>query len=89
MVGKVRKQHGNGQWSAYRSQGGRISMLFEQLILYPLNALVEDQLRRLRSTLDSDSDHSWNIHHWLEYPTWKKPDFIWSVYRTDTRPRGF
>ena len=36
------------------------------LILYPLNALVEDQLRRLRSTLDSDSDPSWNIHHWLD-----------------------
>ena len=36
------------------------------LILYPLNALVEDQLRRLRSTLDSDSDPGWNIHHWLD-----------------------
>ena len=36
------------------------------LILYPLNALVEDQLRRLRSTLDSDSDPNWNIHHWLD-----------------------
>src|SRR5262249_1678207 len=30
------------------------------LILYPLNALVEDQLRRLRSALDSDP-----VHHWL------------------------
>lgn len=29
------------------------------LILYPLNALVEDQLRRLRMALDSDSIHSW------------------------------
>ena len=36
------------------------------LILYPLNALVEDQLRRLRSTLDADSAPSWNIHHWLD-----------------------
>ena len=29
------------------------------LVLYPLNALVEDQLRRLRQTLDSDSVLSW------------------------------
>ena len=31
------------------------------LILYPLNVLVEDQLRRLRSTLDSK-----DVHHWLD-----------------------
>ena len=30
------------------------------VILYPLNALVEDQLRRLRETLDSE-----NVHNWL------------------------
>jgi len=29
------------------------------LILYPLNALVEDQLRRLRATLDNDLIRSW------------------------------
>ena len=29
------------------------------LILYPLNALVEDQLRRLRMTLDSPMIHKW------------------------------
>jgi DEAD/DEAH box helicase domain-containing protein len=29
------------------------------LILYPLNALVEDQLRRLRMTLDSRDAHQW------------------------------
>ena len=29
------------------------------LILYPLNALVEDQMRRLRSTLDSEDVHRW------------------------------
>ena len=29
------------------------------MVLYPLNALVEDQLRRLRQTLDSDSVLSW------------------------------
>ena len=29
------------------------------LVLYPLNALVEDQLRRLRMTLDSPDAHNW------------------------------
>jgi DEAD/DEAH box helicase domain-containing protein len=29
------------------------------LILYPLNALVEDQLRRLRTTLDNEYIHNW------------------------------
>lgn len=29
------------------------------MVLYPLNALVEDQLRRLRRTLDSDVVHQW------------------------------
>lgn len=29
------------------------------LVLYPLNALVEDQLRRLRMTLDSPASHEW------------------------------
>ena len=33
------------------------------LILYPLNALVEDQLRRLRMTLDSPSFHEWLDQH--------------------------
>ncbi|MGF1574395.1 MAG: DEAD/DEAH box helicase [Cyanophyceae cyanobacterium] len=29
------------------------------MVLYPLNALVEDQLRRLRKTLDHDEVHQW------------------------------
>ncbi len=33
------------------------------MILYPLNALVEDQLRRLRNALDDDSAHRWLIQH--------------------------
>jgi len=33
------------------------------IILYPLNALVEDQLRRLRSTLDSPDSHVWMNNH--------------------------
>lgn len=33
------------------------------LILYPLNALVEDQLRRLRQSLDSQEVHDWLDQH--------------------------
>lgn len=33
------------------------------MILYPFNALVEDQLRRLRRTLDSDGVHRWLDAH--------------------------
>lgn len=33
------------------------------LVLYPLNALVEDQLRRLRSTLDGPETSSWMDTH--------------------------
>jgi Lhr-like helicase len=35
------------------------------LILYPMNALVEDQLTRLRQTLDSDSAREWFADHRL------------------------
>jgi DEAD/DEAH box helicase domain-containing protein len=42
------------QWGhSYRSHAVRA------LILYPLNALVEDQLKRLRMTLDSPEIHAW------------------------------
>ena len=48
------------QWKhTGRSQQGEHAI--RGLILYSLNALVEDQLRRLRSTLDSR-----NVHHWLD-----------------------
>lgn len=33
------------------------------MVLYPLNALVEDQLRRLRGVLDSDAVHGWLDRH--------------------------
>lgn len=33
------------------------------IILYPLNALVEDQLRRLRMALDDDTVHQWLDRH--------------------------
>jgi Lhr-like helicase len=42
------------QWSHVRRQPALRAM-----ILYPLNALVEDQLRRLRTALDDDATHAW------------------------------
>lgn len=33
------------------------------MIMYPMNALVEDQLMRLRAALDSDAAHSWLENH--------------------------
>lgn len=54
-----------------RSEGDRVGQFWHSerkaedlhavraMILYPLNALVEDQLRRLRSSLDSPEVHQW------------------------------
>ncbi len=57
------------QWwnKSARSGGGRVSQwghairphAMRAIILYPLNALVEDQLRRLRIALDDDDVHNW------------------------------
>lgn len=55
----------NNDNSSWNSQWGHTGRKTEGLhavramILYPLNALVEDQLRRLRSTLDSNDVHQW------------------------------
>lgn len=43
-----------GQWDHVTRQAA-----LRALILYPLNALVEDQLRRLRGALDDDRTHIW------------------------------
>jgi DEAD/DEAH box helicase domain-containing protein len=51
----------------WRAEGPRVSQwqgtdrphAVRALVLYPLNALVEDQLRRLRMTLDSPQAHAW------------------------------
>lgn len=56
---------GNRYW--WRENGERISQwahcsrphAIRALIMYPLNALVEDQLRRLRMTFDSPRTHAW------------------------------
>lgn len=52
----------SGQWSPQwahtgRSQHGQHAM--RAVVLYPLNALVEDQLRRLRSALESQPTRAW------------------------------
>ena len=47
------------QWAHTRRKEKNLHAV-RAIILYPLNALVEDQLRRLRSTLDSE-----NVHNWL------------------------
>lgn len=51
---RVMKGNWTPQWAhSTRTHAMRV------LILYPLNALVEDQLRRLRSALDSPQVHDW------------------------------
>ncbi|NTU58874.1 MAG: DEAD/DEAH box helicase [Chlorobiaceae bacterium] len=50
------------RWQAQWGHTGRAGHglhAVRAMILYPLNALVEDQLRRLRIALDSPSTHSW------------------------------
>ncbi|MCQ9470987.1 DEAD/DEAH box helicase [Pseudomonas alliivorans] len=42
-----------GQWSA-RRHGEKRPSAVRALVIYPMNALVEDQMQRLRKTLDSD-----------------------------------
>ncbi len=51
------REDGNGQW-AHTGRAKEGLHAVRARILYPLNALVEDQLRRLRSTLDSDKFHA-------------------------------
>lgn len=56
------KAGGNNGWTGQWEHTGRCqqgSHAMRALVLYPLNALVEDQLRRLRATLDCESTHAW------------------------------
>jgi len=43
----------------YQRDGETRDAAVKTLILYPLNALVEDQLKRLRKTLDSEDARTW------------------------------
>lgn len=49
------KQDRVGQWEHHPER----PYALRGIILYPLNALVEDQLRRLRRTLESQKVHDW------------------------------
>lgn len=48
-----------GQWAHSGRIGGNGQHAVRAMVLYPLNALVEDQMRRLRSALDSPETHAW------------------------------
>ncbi|MCA9959242.1 MAG: DEAD/DEAH box helicase, partial [Anaerolineales bacterium] len=60
-------------WAWWQGNGSRISQrgneprqrqaAIRTLILYPMNALVEDQMQRLRKALDSDEAHEWLKNH--------------------------
>lgn len=43
--------------------GDRRRHALRAIILYPMNALVEDQMRRLRRALDSDDARNWRAEH--------------------------
>ncbi|MCE2457448.1 MAG: DEAD/DEAH box helicase [Dehalococcoidia bacterium] len=52
----------SSEWQSQWAHTGRSSQgshAIRAIVLYPLNALVEDQLRRLRQTLDSEEVLSW------------------------------
>jgi Lhr-like helicase len=52
-----------GSWVAQRAgETGRLAAA-RAMVLYPMNALVEDQLVRLRRALDSPSAHEWLDQH--------------------------
>lgn len=55
---KTDDSHWSGQW-AHTARYQTNEHALRAVILYPLNALVEDQLRRLRSALDSNEMRNW------------------------------
>lgn len=52
------RQNRNSCWAPQRGHENRPAAV-RALILYPMNALVEDQLTRLRKALDSDTARNW------------------------------
>lgn len=62
-VGASWWREAKGQWSAQRdAETGRLPGI-RALVLYPMNALVEDQLVRLRRALDSPRAREWlDVH---------------------------
>lgn len=47
--------NGNGKYSPCQREGDKRPAAIRALVLYPMNALVEDQMARLRKALDSDA----------------------------------
>lgn len=55
-------KHDSSEWQSQWAHTGRNEQglhAVRAMVLYPLNALVEDQLRRVRQTLDSESVLQW------------------------------
>ncbi len=55
--------HGSAPYMPQRSANQGRHDAVRSLILYPMNALVEDQLLRLRQALDSQAAHAWYAEH--------------------------
>ncbi len=53
----------DGKDLRYQRDGETRSSAIRALILYPMNALVEDQIRRLREALDSSEAREWQDTH--------------------------
>lgn len=55
--------HQPGPWQPQRGEGPGRPSAIRSLILYPMNALVEDQLVRLRRALDGPAARAWLDEH--------------------------
>ena len=62
-VGEAWWRSEDGRWSPQRAKETGRRAGIRALILYPMNALVEDQLVRLRRTLDSEESRQWLDAH--------------------------
>lgn len=54
---------GRGDWRPQRTEGPGRPAAMRALVLYPMNALVEDQLVRLRKALDGPAARQWMTEH--------------------------
>lgn len=54
---------GGGGWQPQRAEGGGRPAAIRAMVLYPMNALVEDQLVRLRKALDGEEARAWLERH--------------------------
>ena len=54
---------GRGGWRPQRAEGPGRPAAMRALVLYPMNALVEDQLVRLRKALDGPVARKWMAEH--------------------------